>query len=147
DRDADRGLGSAPRRKDKPMPMTTKVSPTRAEIDRVVEGYVAKVRGPAGNGDVQGAPSVIVRSDAQNSHLAKPAWPVMHGAAYYGFAGEVVDTIAPHSEADPVAILIQFLTCFGNVIGRAAYYQVESDRHHANLFTVLVGATSKARKG
>jgi len=29
----------------------------------------------------------------------------------------------------------------------AAYYQVESDRHHANLFTVLVGATSKARKG
>src|SRR5262249_60273855 len=79
--------------------------------------------------------------------LAKPAWPVMHGAAYYGFAGEVVDTIAPHSEADPVAILIQFLTCFGNVIGRAAYYQVESDRHHATLFTVLFGPTSKARKG
>jgi Protein of unknown function (DUF3987) len=33
------------------------------------------------------------------------------------------------------------------VIGRNAYYQVESDRHHANLFAVLTGASSKARKG
>jgi hypothetical protein len=72
---------------------------------------------------------------------AEPAWPTMDGAAYHGFAGEVVETIEPHSEADPVAILLQFLTCVGNVIGRTAYYQVESDRHHANLFTVLVGAT------
>jgi hypothetical protein len=78
---------------------------------------------------------------------AEPAWPTMDGAAYHGFAGEVVETIEPHSEADPVAILLQFLTCVGNVIGRTAYYQVESDRHHANLFTVLVGASSKARKG
>jgi hypothetical protein len=78
---------------------------------------------------------------------AEPAWPTMDRAAYHGFAGEVVETIEPHSEADPVAILLQFLTCVGNVIGRAAYYQVESDRHHANLFTVLVGASSKARKG
>jgi len=38
--------------------MTTTVSATRAEIDRVVEGYVAKVRGPAAYGDVQGAPPV-----------------------------------------------------------------------------------------
>ena len=33
------------------------------------------------------------------------------------------------------------------MIGRSAYYQVESDRHHANLFAVLTGASSKARKG
>ena len=26
----------------------------------------------------------IVPSDAQNSHFAEPAWPVMHEAAYYG---------------------------------------------------------------
>jgi Protein of unknown function (DUF3987) len=89
----------------------------------------------------------VVQPSTPRAPVAEREWPVMDRAAYYGFAGEVVDTIAPHSEADPVAILIQFLTCFGNVIGRAAYYQVESDRHHANLFTVLVGATSKARKG
>jgi len=49
--------------------------------------------------------------------------------------------------ADPVAILIQTLALAGNVIGRNAYYQVESDRHHANLFAVLTGKSSKARKG
>src|SRR5262249_33884284 len=81
------------------------------------------------------------------SLAAKRAECVMDSAAHHGFAGKVVETIGPHSEADPNAILLQLLTCAGNVIGRAAYYQVESDRHHANLFTVLVGASSKARKG
>jgi hypothetical protein len=59
----------------------------------------------------------------------------------------MVRTISPHSESDPVAILIQFLAAAGNIIGRRCYYQVESDRHHANLFAVLVGPSSKARKG
>jgi hypothetical protein len=43
--------------------------------------------------------------------------------------------------------LIQFLTCAGNIIGNCPYYQVEGTRHHTNLFAVLVGETSKARKG
>ena len=51
-------------------------------------------------------------------------WPVMDQAAYQGIAGEVVRTIEPHTEADPVAILIQFLTSVGNLIGRCPYYQV-----------------------
>src|SRR5262249_1106148 len=74
-------------------------------------------------------------------------WPTMDDAAYYGVAGEIVNTIDPHTEADRVAILIQLLAGFGNVVGSNPYYQVESDRHHANLFGVLVGKTSKARKG
>lgn len=56
----------------------------------------------------------------------------MDPAAYYGLAGDVVRTIAPHSEADPVAILVQFLTAVGNAIGRGPYYQVEGDRHGTN---------------
>src|SRR5262245_40936926 len=73
------------------------------------------------------------------------AWPVMDGAAYHGLAGDVVTAIEPYSEADPTAILIQFLTSAGNIIGNRAYYQVEGTRHHANLFNVLVGESSKAR--
>jgi len=91
---------------------------------------------------------------ADNSHSGRPrepkiepAWPTMDEAAYHGLAGDVVRTIAPHTEADPVAILIQFLTVFGNIIGNASHYLVESDRHSANLFVVLVGASSKGRKG
>jgi hypothetical protein len=75
------------------------------------------------------------------------AWPVMADEAYHGIAGEVVRTIAPHSEADPVALLIQFLVLAGNVIGRGPYWQVESTHHHSNLFAVLVGTSSKGRKG
>jgi hypothetical protein len=71
----------------------------------------------------------------------------MDGAAYDGLAGEVVRAIEPHSEADPAALLLQFLILAGNAIGRAPYYQVESDRHHANLFCVLVGDSAKGRKG
>lgn len=74
-------------------------------------------------------------------------WPSLDPAALQGLAGDVVQTIEPHSEADPVAILIQYLVAFGSVVGRGPYYQVEGDRHHTNIFTVMVGETSKSRKG
>jgi hypothetical protein len=74
-------------------------------------------------------------------------WPRLHEAALYGLAGDVVETIAPHTEGDLAALLIQYLTAVGNVIGKAAYYQVEADRHYPRLFTVLVGDTGKGRKG
>ena len=77
----------------------------------------------------------------------EPAWPTMGDVAYHGLAGDVVRTIEPHSESDPVAILIQFLACAGNIIGSCPFYQVEGTRHHANLFGVLVGESAKARKG
>ena len=67
--------------------------------------------------------------------------------AYHGLLGEIVRTLEPHTEADPVAVLAQLLVAFGNAIGRTPYVQVEADRHHTNLFAVLVGDTAKARKG
>jgi hypothetical protein len=91
--------------------------------------------------------SLVPEQDSQNSHFAEPTWPVMHEAAYYGLAGEVVRSIEPHSEADPVAILLQFLAAFGNAVGISPYYQVEGDKHRAKLFIVASGATSKGRKG
>ncbi len=75
-------------------------------------------------------------------------WPApIADEAFYGLAGEVVRAIEPHTEADAVALLVQFLTAFGNAIGRCAYYLVEGDRHYANAYAVMVGETSKARKG
>src|SRR5262245_11726126 len=47
---------------------------------------------------------------------AANAWPVLDKTAYYGLAGEVVATILPHTEADPAALLLQYLTCFGNMV-------------------------------
>ena len=75
-------------------------------------------------------------------------WPdPLCAEAFHGLAGEVVDLITPHSEADPAALLIQFLVAFGNAIGRGPFFEVEGDRHATNLFTVMVGETAKARKG
>jgi hypothetical protein len=75
-------------------------------------------------------------------------WPTpINEMAYQGLAGEIVKTIEPHTESDPVAILFQTLTAFGNVIGPAPHFRVEADRHPARLAGVITGATSKARKG
>ena len=75
-------------------------------------------------------------------------WPEnLAKAAYHGLAGDVVKTIEPHTESDPVALLLQFLVFFGSCIGRSAHYLVEGDKHFANLFMVMVGQSSKARKG
>jgi len=77
-----------------------------------------------------------------------PAWPdPPEDAAFYGMAGEFVRLVEPISEADRVALLIQFLAAFGSVIGRHAYFVAEQTSHHTNLFVVIIGRTSKARKG
>jgi hypothetical protein len=80
-------------------------------------------------------------------NVVSVVWPEMAGVAYHGLAGNVVRIIEPHSEADTNALLVQFLTVAGNLMGRTAYYQVESDRHHPSIFSVMVGDSSKARKG
>jgi hypothetical protein len=67
--------------------------------------------------------------------------------AFYGLAGEFVRLVIPHTEADPVALLINLIIAFGHCVGRIFYYLVESKRHYGNLFAVLIGSTSKARKG
>ncbi len=68
-------------------------------------------------------------------------------AAFAGLAGEITRAIEPHTESDPVAILVQLLVAFGSVIGRGAHYAVEATRHHSNEFVLLVGPSAKARKG
>jgi hypothetical protein len=74
-------------------------------------------------------------------------WPVLDPAALHGLPGDVVRAIEPHTEADPAAILTQYLGAAGNAIGRGPHYRVEGDNHGPNIYTVLVGETSKGRKG
>ena len=75
-------------------------------------------------------------------------WPApVAEQALHGLAGEFVLQTEPHSEAHPMALLSQFLVAFGCACGRGAYYQVEADRHYPNEFAVLVGPSSRGRKG
>lgn len=64
-----------------------------------------------------------------------------------GLAGDITRAILPHTEADPAALLLQFLIGFGSVVGRGPFYCVGADHHRCNLFGVLVGPTAKGRKG
>jgi hypothetical protein len=84
-----------------------------------------------------------------NTVLAAPAgWPAPpEEAVYHELLGEIVNRIAPHTEADPVAILTQLLVSFGAAVGRGAFFQVEATRHHGNEFMCLVGDSARARKG
>ena len=85
--------------------------------------------------------------DSRDAPLAAPVWPELDRTALHGLAGDFVALVEPHTEADPVALLSQFLVCFGNCIGSEPHFRVEADRHALNLFCTCVGETSKGRKG
>lgn len=77
-----------------------------------------------------------------------PVWPEgMDAAAMHGIAGDFVAMVEPNTEADPAGLLVQFLTAFGALVGRGPHWLVEGAEHHSNLFALLIGATSKGRKG
>lgn len=75
-------------------------------------------------------------------------WPEPLAAeAFHGPAGAFVQAIAPESEADPAAILLQLLAGFGCVVNRGPYFRAESDAHFGNLFIGVIGETARGRKG
>jgi hypothetical protein len=58
-----------------------------------------------------------------------------------------VRLIEPQTEADPVALLIQCLVAAGNAAGRIACRLPDNSKQHMNLFALVVGNSSKSRKG
>jgi hypothetical protein len=124
----------------------------------VIDGLNHALRSRIGKTEYQ--PKVL-RSEAQTADdvetstdltsLCSPAldeFPApLEKAAFHGLAGAIVRRIEPHTESDRAALLVQFLIAFGNVIGRTAHAMADGARHGANLFLILVGQTSKARKG
>lgn len=101
--------------------------PDELELSRKVEEVVDLVERPA---------------PVERDH-----WPVLRPEALYGLAGEVVGTIAPHTEADRAALLVTFLVLAGNEVGPETYVRIGQVRHPPRLFAVLVGESAVARKG
>jgi 5S rRNA maturation endonuclease (ribonuclease M5) len=98
--------------------------------------------------DVVLIPSVVPQVPQASARTQNDQWPApLDPLAMHGPAGEFVRLVAPHSEADEAALLVQFLVGVGNAIGRGPHYRVEGDDHYTNLFAVLVGTTSHGRKG
>jgi hypothetical protein len=82
------------------------------------------------------------------SNIPPPlGWPELAEEALSGLAGEIVRTIDPYTEADRLSVLVQLLAAFGNLVGPGPHFRVEFTQHPPRLFAVLVGETSKGRKG
>jgi hypothetical protein len=78
----------------------------------------------------------------------EPGWPVLdRAAAHHGLVGIFVKGIEEDTEADPAALLIQFLVAFGSIAGRNCHFYADGFRHHANLSVAVIGHTSIGRKG
>lgn len=84
-------------------------------------------------------------SDPQDIDLKM--WPVLHSDAKYGLAWDIAKAATENSEADPVAVLMSALTYAATYFGRETCINISDNDHHARLFTLIVGATSAARKG
>jgi hypothetical protein len=90
----------------------------------------------------------VLPDELTDNEAGNNSWPgPLAGETYYGLAGDIVRIIEPHTEADSAALLIQFLTALGNIIGRGPHFKAEADEHHLNIFSCLVGETAKGRKG
>jgi len=96
----------------------------------------------------RGGDTTAGESDAKAWTPATAPYPEpLASEAFYGLPGKIVRVIEPHTESDPAALLLQLLVGTGNLIGRTPTLMMDGAAHHPNLFAVLVGTTSKARKG
>jgi hypothetical protein len=123
--------------------------PTLAEVEQRRAELLRLANRPQPKSRLQPPAPEIDPFPPKQSRHAPPQCPqpVLAEAALHGLAGLAVRTIAPHTEAHPAAILFQFLAAFGNLVGRGPHCMVDATRHGLNLFVVLVGESSKARKG
>ena len=74
-------------------------------------------------------------------------WPMADPAVFHGPLGSFVRSAAPHTEADPIAMLATSLAMFGGALNRGPHIVAGNDRHPAALFVVIVGGTSTGAKG
>jgi hypothetical protein len=85
--------------------------------------------------------------DNPNGAAVDLNWPTLDEAAMYGLPAEVVHTLAPHTEADRVALLSSFAVMFGAACNAGPHAIADGAQHPARLSVVLVGKTSRGRKG
>lgn len=99
------------------------------------------------NGLAPLVPQPDTLTSAARTSRIRDTWPVLDAAARHGLAGEVVDLLEPHTEADSVALLVSFLSEVGAMVGRAPHLILDGGHHPLLFWPVLVGKSSKSRKG
>lgn len=112
---------------------------TTAELFALVEASAPYA------GVVVTAPTAIAEPQ---ENLPADQWPQpLDERAFHGVIGELVRLVEPHTEADPAALLVQALSMLGNIVGPLPHCFAGGARHAMVINAVLVGLTSKGRKG
>lgn len=75
------------------------------------------------------------------------AWPTLAEQAFYGLLGDIVRAATENSEADPAAVAITTLVHAGAAFGPGVYLKIGDTNHPPRLMAVVVGSSSRARKG
>jgi Protein of unknown function (DUF3987) len=125
------------------------------EFEQLIAKHAKRViRPPVDTGDRLSANGHVATASANHETDADvdnckvtDRWPKIRPEAFHGLAGDIVRLCDPETEADPVAVLLQVLTGFGNMVGRRPHFVVNATRHYLNLFVALVGLTATGRKG
>jgi len=104
---------------------------------------------PGGDGNSSYVSSSPDSGKRNSSYCSSPpaSHPVLDEAALHGPVGQFVRELRPYTEASDASLLFQALAAYGASLGRGPYFLAEATRHHANLFLVVVGLSSAARKG
>jgi Protein of unknown function (DUF3987) len=129
-----------------PAPETaeeTRARLNRARLDPAEAEIIARMHGIDPTGIAVRLP---LPPDAAPADAAP--WPApLEVPALHGVLGDIALAVAPHTEADPVAVLGTLLVMFGAACGGTrTFYQGSQQR--ANLSVLLVGETGfRGRKG
>ena len=114
----------------------------KAAMQQAMETAEDLERGAAGQRSIP-----MEGGDHDVSPIPMRSWPQMEKSALIGLAGEFVRVIEPHTEADPVALLIEFLVAYGNVIGRRPHCTAEADYHAFNRMPCSWGIPRRGARG
>ncbi len=120
-------------------------SKQKSSIKNVVGKPKMKKKAVIKNKDSTDVASVQVRQ-APAIESEHSSWPIMSEKAYRGWIGDFVRLACAHSEADPVAILISLLLRFAAEI-YGVFFKLGDSKQMARTNAVIVGESSKARKG
>jgi Protein of unknown function (DUF3987) len=123
-----------------------------AEVDQVLAELDSRAtpRAVSANSAESPRPEDLLAPTALSAHTQEndgTGWPTLYPAAYHGLAGQVVRALEPHSEADPAGMLAVLLAAFGNLTGPGPHAVAGAANHPPRLNVVLVGDTSRSRKG
>lgn len=86
------------------------------------------------------------RSSFENDGYVLPP-PKLLPCALYGILEPMVNVASDKTEAVPAAVAINILARFAAIIGRTAHIQIGDQTRYLNFNALIVGPTSKGRKG